>query len=132
MEGVVALCQAEIAPAVMLEIATVCKALPGFDTLQIVHFLDNIPTLPDYPGDQPYHIEEDPRWEFHRRQVGLWKDAAVIRLGQGVCGERAGETKTRKKSTVRVIGLKGGFPRHFEPKVLVFVEVEEHEVQCIF
>ena len=118
----------------MLEIITVCRALPDFETLQIVHFLDSIliRTWPDSLSDQPYHIEEDPRREFHRRQVVLWKDAAVIRLGQGECGECAGETKTRKKSTVRIIGLVGRVPFYLKPRVLVFVEIEEHEVPFIF
>ena len=108
----------------MLEIITVCRALPNFDTLQIVHLLDSIPTWPDYPSDRPYHIEEGRRWEFLRRQVGFWKDAAVIRLGQSLCGE-----ETRKKSTVRVIELEGNSPQYFELEVLDSVEVEEYEVQ---
>jgi hypothetical protein len=77
------------------ELVNACKALPDFDTLQIVY------------GCQPMYWElyhsEIPRRQTLREHAGYAKDSAIncLREPETGCRERGG----RKKITVRVIEL---------------------------
>jgi hypothetical protein len=91
-----------------LELVHACKALPDFDTLQIVHFLGNplSPSLTD-------------QWDQALRdQAKDWIDC--LKKTKMGCQEEVG----RKKSTLRVIQLSPDLPMPH----LGSVKVEVYEV----
>jgi hypothetical protein len=97
------------------ELVNACKALPYFDTFQIVH------------GCRPMHNEADlsvgRRRQALREQVDSVKDLAINCLKELETGYREGEGR---KTTVRVIELAAG--SHYPNFHLDYVRVEECEV----
>jgi hypothetical protein len=93
-----------------------CRALPYFDTLQIVH------------GYRPTYEETDlsvrRRRQVLREHVDSAKDVAINCLKELDTGGLEGEG--RKKTTVRVVELVAGSP--YPNFHLNYVRVEEYEV----
>ena len=88
----------------MSELVIACKALPDFDTLQILYF----PTTPPHPicwcGG---HGTSREQWKRKlREQAKDMKDLAVVCLqgAETVCQEGEGG----KRTTVRVVRLRSG------------------------
>ena len=104
----------------MLELANACKALPDFDTFQIVHF-----SLPVVDEISEYERTHDPAPLFYnlRSGLGTGKDLVINCLKEPETGRREGEGK--KKTTVRVIELVEKFPPLLRPGS---AKVEEYEV----
>jgi hypothetical protein len=100
-----------------LELVNACKALPDFDTFQIVHF--PLPSLDSSWGPVRTY---DPSEPFHElwRDLGSGEDLVINCLKEPETGCWEGEGK--KKTTVRVITLVYGYYSKFHP------EVEEYEV----
>ena len=105
----------------MLEIVTSCKALPDFDTLQIVYL--NVSPF-RYLGWIGGNVGVESQSRFIRENLRHWSDTGVVRLKQGKCGEGGG--KTRKKTTLRLIELGSEYVTSI---MLDSVGVEEYEVQ---
>lgn len=93
---------AEIVHSTTSELVNACRALPDFDTLQIVH------SLVDGYGVAGYHsvLCSDQRKQELRERVKVVKDLAVDSLEKAKTGYREGER--RKKVTLRVIELSPG------------------------
>ena len=104
----------------ILELANTCKALPDFDTIQIVHF-----SLPGYDEILEYEMRYDPATMFYdlRRGLGTGKDLVINCLEEPETGRREGEGK--KKTAVRVIELVERSPPILSPGS---AKVEEYEV----
>ena len=104
----------------ILELANACKALPDFDTFQIVHF-----SLPDFAPSLDGPVMCDPAMLFYhlRDGLGTGKDLVINCLEEPEMGRREGEGK--KKTTVRVIELVEKSPPILSPGS---AKVEEYEV----
>ena len=104
----------------MLELANTCKALPDFDTFQIVLF-----SLPVVDEISEYERTHDPAPLFYNLRSGLGsgKDLVINCLKEPETGRREGEGK--KKTTVRVIELVEKFPPILRPGS---AKVGEYEV----
>jgi len=104
-------------PSEMLELVNACKALPDFDTIQIVHFLPGT-------GDRLEAIgipSAAPLNRTLREEVKGMRDSVADCLNKLETGRQKGG---RRKITLRVIELNPDHPRpHLGP-----VEVEECEV----
>jgi len=101
----------------MLELVNACKALPDFDTIQIVHFLPGT-------GDRLEAIgilSTEPLNRTLREEVKGVRDSVVDCLNKLEMGRQKGG---RRKITLRVIELSPDHPRPH----LGSVEVEECEV----
>jgi hypothetical protein len=98
------------------ELVNACKALPHFDTLQIVHGCGL-----DYDGEE-LDVKRLRR-EYVEHVYGA-KDAAISCLKEPETGCREGEG--RRKTTVRVIELVTGPAQNF---YMESVKVEEYEMQ---
>ena len=98
--------EVEITRHSILELVNACKALPSFNTLQIVHFLANNPNLP-IRGWWPTEDGTSPSLEQLRKalmdRVKDVKDVAIECLKKPEIGCQEGEGK--KKTTLRVIKL---------------------------
>ena len=97
-----------IARPATLELLGACKALPNFDTLQIVHFLPNTPS----PGYVDWWLRNNGLLPTEQRKQALReqvqgvkgvKDLAIECLRTPKTGCQKGGT--RKKTTLRVIEL---------------------------
>jgi len=104
----------------MSELVIACKALPDFETLQILYF----PTAPPHPicwcG---HHGPSREQWEQALREQGeIIKDLAMdcLKAQKMECQEEEG----RKRTTVRVVKLTPATPRGSHPG---YVNVEECE-----
>ena len=100
----------------MSELVIACRALPDFDTLQILYF----PTIAPYPicwcGN---HGPPTEQWDqASREQSEVMKDLAIATLK--VPGAECQEGERRKRTTVRLIELTQAHPG--------YVIVEECEV----
>ena len=91
----------------MVELANTCKALPDFDTLQIVHFVLSEP-LPVCESARASLGATEKREQALREQVNCVKDLAIGSLKKAKAGCREGGG--RKKATVRVIELSPHLP----------------------
>ena len=109
------------------ELVAACKALPDFDTLQILH----IPAHPPHPvcwcgrqrcGNRVLHVKQ---WEQSlREQARGLKDFAIDCLRTSQIKRQEGEG--RKRTTIRVVRLSSALP--CPDDYLCSVEVEEYEV----
>jgi hypothetical protein len=100
----------------MSELMNVCKALPDFDTLQIVHGFGRL------HNDTDLSIRQ--RQQALREHVGCVKELAINCLEEREIGFR--EREGRRKTAVRVVELttSGPYPKFH----LNCVRVEECEV----
>ena len=115
--------QYEVVSAKILDIITACKALPDFDTIQIVYFPREPPDIFRSSDGQWYDVGADPVWGFIREKLGHWMDAGVIRSRQSEYGE--GEGESGKKTTLRLVELGSDHP---DTIIVDSVEVREYEV----
>jgi hypothetical protein len=97
------------------ELVNACKALPDFDTFQIVHGCGL-----DYGGEEP---QVNRLRREYMKQVDGARDAAIRCLKEPETGCREGEG--RRKTALRVIGLVSGPSQSF---YMESVKVEEYEV----
>jgi hypothetical protein len=95
----------------MPELVNACKALPDFDTFQIVHSPDG--------GNREL--------DKLREHLGSVEDIAISCLKEPETGCREGEGEGRKKIMVRIIELVASGSRP-APVYLDSVKVEEYEV----
>ena len=116
-----------------LELVNACKALPDFNTIQLVHFLGRDHTLPamceyERMRDGNLSSAEQPR-QVLRDRVEVVRDLVIDCLRNPEMGSQEGE-ETRK-TTLRVIELgKYRLPGKPYHRVSVRVEkVEEYEVR---
>ena len=129
-EGGILIYPAESARTATLEIVNACRALPDFDTLQIVHF-PLVTFLPlcgcgrmrlNNPGPSMGQ-----RKKALRKEVQGVKDLAMdcLREPEVGCQEKEKEVE-RRKTVVRIIELRSNRPR---PKYhLASMKVDEYEV----
>ena len=111
------------------ELVNACKALPDFDTLQIVYFFFVRPLVRCACGlsghGRPSNKTREP-WAEQRKQISGTKGVKdlVIDCLKPKAGCHEGEG--RKKTTLRIIEL--GSDSHYGPHYLDSVKVEEYEV----
>ena len=114
----------------MSEILSACTALPGFDTLQILHYFDkSFLCLPIFSRHKGYHGGINAYWERKQlfKEVGIVKGGAMDALKQRRCRERKKGDEGRK-ATVRVIRLDWDLTfglGWFQQETLDSVKVEE-------
>ena len=109
-----------------LELVNACKALPDFDTLQIVHFPSVTPLPMCGCGRVRYGslgLSMEQRRQALKEEVRCLKDLArdCLKKPEAGCQDRAG----RKKATLRVIELSSDRPRLRSH--LGSVKVEEYD-----
>ena len=108
----------ELARSATLKLVNVCKALPDFETIQIVYFL---PGGVFFQKRQAVLLSSEQVSRALREQVKGVTDLAIDCLKEPRTGCREGGGR---KTTVRVIELSPDHPKsHLGP-----VKVEEHEV----
>jgi len=89
----------------MSELINACKALPYFDTLQIVHFPFGTPSLRRVDKwEEADNSSVERRKQALREQVNGVKDWAIVCL-KAKTGRQPEEGGGRKKTTLRVIEL---------------------------
>ena len=106
-----------------LDLVNACKALPDFDTLQIVRFIPTAPS-PDYADAWTMSLSPMRRWEWNlRERLKGVRDLAIDCLRKQKNGCKEGEGR---KTTLRVIELIPYFS--VSASHLDSVVVEEYEV----
>ena len=113
---------ARSARSAVLQLVIACKALPDFDTLQIVHSPSLTPGLPSrcHQGVRARHAHSGEQLKRSREDVKDLKDWAIncLKRSKGGCQEGEG----RRGTTVRVIELSP------DRSLLGSVDVEVREV----
>jgi len=126
-KGGVPLDVVEAARSTVSELVDVCKGLPDFDTLQIVHFLPRLPPPSRVGGSSRGHgppFIEQRRQEL-REVVNDLRDWAMDCLRKSKTGCREGEGG--KRTTIRVVELSPYLPLD-DVYHLDVLEAEDHEV----